>query len=198
MKKKMISLVMVLTLIMGFSVTAMAAPEASPANKDVDGQGYIANDTGSVVVLIDLTAPANFLWYADAGTFNGTNYDIKSGVYKIVNHSQNVNLQVEILDYTSTTVSSNPVVESDVTLNLTDDLAADGHGQDLFSTTLAPSYGVYSQLLYSINGAAAGASNKNIWSFGFNGTYNQGTLPAAVQLTDYVIKLQFTAFSITQ
>lgn len=195
MKKRVIGMVMTFILSLSFGTAVLAAPESSPLDQDINGQGYISDDTDETQVMVDITVPASFLWYADKSTKNSDVYDIVSGTYQIINHSETVNLLVEILGYKQNAGinPANPVEEGDVTLNLTGDLAADGYGLDLFGS---PSYGVYSELLASTNGVAEGVG-RSTWIFGFNGSYNQNELPESPQLTDYVIELQFTASSIS-
>lgn len=193
MKKRIIGMVMTFILSMSFGIAAMAAPVDSPKQQEIKGQGYISNEENDTQVMVDITVPASFLWYADNSTVNiaGTAFDVVSGTYQIINHSETVNLLVEILDYKASDPGT--VVEADVTLNLTGDLAADDYGQDLFNN---PTYGVYSTLLASANGVAEGIG-ASTWTFGFDGSYNQASLPLTQQLTNYVIELEFTASSIS-
>lgn len=194
MKKRIFSIAMTLALIMSLSMAALAA-EPSPAEMDISGQGYIADDTEPTQVLIDVTAPASFLWYADNSTENtlNSNYDIVSGQYQIINNSETVNLQVEILDYAQAASGSATVAEADVTLNLAGDF--EGYWDDIFNNS-APAVSVCPDLLASINGETGGVGNST-WILEFDGTYNQPSLPSTPQLTDYILSLEFTAASIS-
>lgn len=198
--KKIISLVMALALVLCLGVTAFAAPVSSPYNADIDGQGYIADSTTTTQVMVDVTAPASFLWYADNSTLGLTTtgvYDIVSGQYPLTNNSQTVNLQVRVVGYgQSVTAVNTSLTEADVTLNLVGDLAADGYGQDIFNGT--PTWGICTALLASANGAAAGTPvGVSTWNIEFGGAYLQTSLPSLPELTDYTLELEFTAASIS-
>lgn len=200
MKKNIVSIVMSFLLIMSFSTGVLAAPVASPADVDIDGQGYIADDTNVTNVMVDVSAPASFLWYADDSTLDLTTlgvYDIVSGLYPLTNNSQNVNLQVKVVGYALSSGAVNTsLTEADVTLNLVGDLAADGYGQDIFNGT--PTWGVCTDLLASVNGAqAATPVGVSTWNIEFGGTYLQSSLPSAPELSDYTLELEFTAASIS-
>jgi len=198
--KKTISIAMALALALCLGMTALAAPATSPYNADVDGQGYIADSSTPTQVLVDVTAPANFLWYAGNSTLGLTTagvYDIVSGQYPLKNNSQTVNLQVRVVGYAlSATAVNTSLTETDVTLNLVGALAADGYGQDIFNGT--PTWGTCTALLASMNGAAAATPvGVSTWNIEFGGTYLQPSLPSTPELSDYTLELEFTAASIS-
>lgn len=198
MKKKIISITIAFALILNLTIPVIATniTGSTPKGADIKGQGYIAqNNADATDVLIDVTTPASFLWYADKYTHNTltNNYDIKSGNYSITNNSDTLNLHVSVIGYDLTTgTSNNSVSRADVTLNLTGDLAE--HGQNIFNGT--PTYGMYPKLLASKNGVAANLGLRT-WNFGFGGSYNKSTLPATPQKSNFTLKLEFTAAGIS-
>lgn len=192
MKKKIVSFMTVFTLIMSFTVFGMSNP-GNPQEMTVLGQGYIAAyDDSTTDILIDVTAPADFLWYADNNTTNGTTYDIRSGIYPLENNSKVLNLMVEVLGYEKI---SGDLDESKVILNLTGPLAEDGYGQDIFGGDV--SYGICSEILASKRSESTGVG-KSKWNIGFAGEYTEATLPAVRQISDYKLLLEFTASSISE
>ena len=191
-KRKILSLVTAAVLCFSMSSAAFA--------DDIDGQGAIGRSGGGSAA-INVTLPASFYWYADDLTSNGTTYDIASGTYSIVNNSVQPNLSVSLDAYGPTVAGTNvfsTVLESDITLNLTDDLAASGLGQDLFNYTTSP-FGTYTAKLYGQNymGGTPAVGATDTWTFGFGGTYNQTTLPATGELADYTITLTFAVDSLS-
>ncbi|MGL6197435.1 MAG: hypothetical protein ACRC3H_00740 [Lachnospiraceae bacterium] len=186
-KRKILSLVTAAVLCFSMSSAAFA--------DDIDGQGAISPTSAAINVAL----PANFYWYADNTTFNsGTGfYDIVSGTYNITNNSVSPNLKVELTGYGANTAvgssSFSTVSESDITLNLTGDLAQGTIGQDLFNAT-SP-YGTYTATIGGINSMGTGATAGETWSFGFDGSYNQAALPGSADLADYTITLTFSIAS---
>lgn len=189
--KKIIAIAAAFSMLLGMSIPAFAS------SADIDGTGYIAeNGDSSTDVVVDVTLPYSFLWYADNTTSNGTTFDIVSGIYEIENNSTTVDVQVAITDYSVTSGGSSSINEANVTLNLTGALSGDGYGQDLFggSTT----FGIYTAILASTNGANATAPvGDSTWQFGFDGTYNGSTLPASVEQGSYTIGIELTAYSLS-
>ncbi len=189
MKKKLVALVMAVTMVVGMSMTSMAAPASE---QEFKGQGYLTNQPESGDGgMVDISVSADsFLWYANSDTETSPGsgvYDIKSADYKITNHSDEVNLKVTLVEYKPVTTSNalSPY-QNDIELNLTKRLEDSNNsklGQDLLRATLDDYAGEYTERL------AADTS----WTFAFGGTYT-GTLPDAV--ADYVLVLEFEAVSI--
>jgi hypothetical protein len=188
--KKLISSAVVLVLIMSFSVPVLATEysEKPPAEVEIPGQGYISDDTGDTNVMVDIIAPASFLWYADQNTYNTVNYDIVSGEFKLVNTSETVDLKVDITGYSMTAAGTNPIVEADVELNLAGDF--DGYWDDIFDNPLAGSNTIpISETLASANGAAVGGSST--MTIEFDGIYIPVTLPSTPLMSHYTLSLRF-------
>ncbi|MGL6198934.1 MAG: hypothetical protein ACRC3H_08375 [Lachnospiraceae bacterium] len=198
-KRKILSLVTAAVLCFSMSSAAFA--------DNIDGQGAIGRDNGGSAKIVVVTVPSNFYWYADDNTVNSTGtYDIESGDYDIINNSEQPNLKVKFDNYAATASATNAfstVLESDITLNLTGDLATGGLGQDLFNwasaVTPTSPYGTYSTVLYGQNhmNGTPGLSDTDTWTFGFDGTYNQTSLPSTGELADYTITLTFIVDSLT-
>lgn len=184
-KRKILSFVTAAVLCFSMSSAAFA--------DDIDGQGAIHPTSAAINVAL----PANFYWYADSSTYNAvtTYFDIVSGTYSITNNSLSANLAVSLTAYGATAGATNSFtagLENDITLNLTGALAAGGLGQDLFNYTTSP-FGTYSTALRGMNAMSSTTAGET-WTFGFNGSYNQSTLPAA-ELADYTITLTFSVDS---
>lgn len=192
MTKRIISIMTVFALTMSFTAFGMGS---SPQEQTVEGRGYIASRDEATDVLVDVSVPGEFYWYADSSTKNsdGT-YDIVCGDYFIINNSETLNLSVEIKGYKLSNPDSeeNTILDHKINLNLTGQIAKDGFGQDLFANSgVTPEFGVCSEILASVNGDGNIGSMK--WDIGFAGTYNDTMLPNDSQSSDYILILEFKA-----
>ncbi len=188
MKKKVMALALAMTMMIGTSLTAAAAPEVEDT---LTGQGFLSDqeEEGSGGMIDVSISEDSFLWYANESTKTASNtYAIKSAEYKIINHSERVNLRVSLDSYEqSGALNELAAYENAIKLNLKGDLIDSVNssiGQDLFNS--GDNYkGTYDSLL----------EKDSTWKFSFGGEFT-GTLPTDEKVSDYALVLRYEAVSL--
>ncbi|MGL5437287.1 MAG: hypothetical protein ACRDBO_18235 [Lachnospiraceae bacterium] len=184
--KKLLGIVLTLVLSSSLSVTALAE---SSGNVTVNGSIQITRENPSIDPggdtsnpgAYDITFDATVNWYVTENShpavWNGLATN-PSNPNKIQNNSTGTAVNVSLKGFTGDSVASS--IASQLTLNLTGDLAANGMG----STNLATDYSGTTNYTAALQPEAT-------WTYGFSGSYS-GTLSTTAVTPTYTMTLGFS------